>query len=158
MLLPEELIKNLCSGPIDTPEYLKDVEILAQKLTKVKNQDIQDSKVLQEVKPEIEKLQFKVSQRARNFLIAQFNTLKKPRSNFQIYQENVLLKFKPLVSFLRSHHLQTYIELTKIYAEQMEDVYDERLKTYFKDTAKLIARAPRSSEFLFASQNENETL
>ena len=97
-------------------------------------------------------------QRARNFLIAQFNTLRKPKSNFQIYQENVLLRFKPLVSFLRNHHLQTYIELTKIYADQMEDVYDERLKTYFKDTAKLIARAPRSSEFLFASLNENETV
>lgn len=31
----------------------------------------------------------------------------------------------------------------------MEQVYDGLLKQYFKDTAKLIARAPKSSEFLF---------
>ncbi len=30
-------------------------------------------------------------------------------------------------------------------------MYDERLKQYFKDTAKLIARQPKSSEFLFQS-------
>jgi len=41
-------------------------------------------------------------------------------------------------------------------------VYYERLKQYFKDTAKLIARAPKSSEFLFAenqgSFEVNETI
>jgi hypothetical protein len=69
----------------------------------------------------------------------------------------VLLKYKPFVAFLRYNHLQTYIELTKVYAEQMELVYDERLKVYFKDTAKLIARAPRSSEFLFQQDNLNNS-
>jgi hypothetical protein len=38
-----------------------------------------------------------------------------------------------------------------MYAEQMEEIYDERLKQYFKDTAKLIAKVPRSAEFLFAA-------
>lgn len=60
----------------------------------------------------------------------------------------MLLKYKPLVAFLRQSHLQTYIELTKIYSTQMESIYDERLKQYFKDTAKLIAKTPKSSEFL----------
>lgn len=44
----------------------------------------------------------------------------------------------------------------------MQAVYYERLKQYFKDTAKLIARAPKSSEFLFAenqgSFEVNETI
>ena len=39
----------------------------------------------------------------------------------------------------------------------MELVYDERLKVYLKDTAKLIARAPRSSEFLFQQDNLNNS-
>jgi len=32
----------------------------------------------------------------------------------------------------------------------MQNVYYEKIKLYFKDTSKLIARAPKSSEFLFA--------
>jgi len=39
--------------------------------------------------------------------------------------------------------------LTENYADLMQGVYYERLKQYFKDTSKLIARAPKSSEFLF---------
>lgn len=35
-----------------------------------------------------------------------------------------------------------------MYATQMEQIYDERLKQYFKDTAKLISKTPKSSEFL----------
>ena len=70
----------------------------------------------------------------------------------------MLLRYKDYVAFLRYNHLQTYIELTKIYSEQMEQIYDERLKVYFKDTAKLIARAPRSSDFLFSPNQPGQSI
>ena len=54
-------------------------------LNKSKGQ-IAESKALIEVKPELEKLKFKVCARSRNFLISKMNNLKKPKSNFQIYQ------------------------------------------------------------------------
>jgi ABC-type uncharacterized transport system ATPase subunit len=50
------MIENLSIGEIDTPEYLQDVQKLHKKIIKVKNGDLIDSKVLQEVKPELEKL------------------------------------------------------------------------------------------------------
>lgn len=53
-------------------------------LNKSKGQ-IAESKALIEVKPELEKLKFKVCARSRNFLISKMNNLKKPKSNFQIY-------------------------------------------------------------------------
>ena len=44
----------------------------------------------------------------------------------------------------------------------MQSVYYEKIKYYFNDTAKLIARAPKNSEFLFAdsqgSFEVNETV
>lgn len=51
----------------------------------------------------MEKLKAKVCSRARNFLMSKINVLRKPRTNFQILQESVLLKFKPLAIFLREH-------------------------------------------------------
>ena len=56
------------------------------------------------------------------------NNLRKPKSNFQIYQESVLLKYKPMVKFLREHNMETYIELTNIYSEIMDTVYYGHLR------------------------------
>ena len=124
ILLPEQLIADLCNDDIDqdTPGYLKKVQQLEEMLQKSKGQ-IAESKALIEVKPELEKLKFKVCARSRNFLIAKMNNLKKPKSNFQIYQQNILLKYKPLVVFLRDHHVETYVELTNLYSAMMDEVY-----------------------------------
>jgi len=56
ILLPESLILNLCYGEIDSPDYLANVEIINEKLKKSRNSEITDSKALEEVKPELEKL------------------------------------------------------------------------------------------------------
>ncbi len=56
ILLPESLIQNLCYGEIDSADYLSNVEIINEKLRKSRNSEIADSKVLEEVKPELEKL------------------------------------------------------------------------------------------------------
>ena len=95
---------------------------------KDKSAQVVNSAALEEVRPEMEKLMFKVVSRARNYLISKLNNLRKPKSNFQIYQENVLLKLKPMIAFLREHSPDTYEELTNIYAEFMDDVYYTHLK------------------------------
>ena len=140
ILLPEELINDLCNKDIDSDQraYLANLERFNKMLMKGKNAQVADSQALEEVRPEMEKLKFKVVSRARNYIISKLNNLRKPKSNFQIYQESVLLKFKPMVAFLREHSMDTYIELTNIYAEIMDQVYYNHLKQYFTDTAKLI--------------------
>lgn len=89
-------------------------------LIKGKASTLIDSQALDEVKPELEKLKFKVVSRARNYIISKMNNLRKPKSNFQIYQESVLLRYKPLVMFLREHHIDSYMEVTNLYAEIMD--------------------------------------
>jgi len=154
ILLPEKLINDLCNQDIetDTKDYLEKVQLLSQMLIKSKDPEIADSKALEEVRPELEKLKFKVCSRARNFIIAKLNNLKKPKTNFQIYQESVLLKYKPLVAFLREHHKETYLELTSVYAEIMDIVYYTQLRQYFNDTAKLIEKTPKGGELLFTDR------
>lgn len=57
-----------------------------------------------------------------------------------------MLKSKPFLQFLRYNHLQTYIELSQRYSELMQHVYDDRLKQYFRDTARLIG--PQKDDFI----------
>ena len=130
ILLPEELINDLCNKEIDddVTTFLSILEQFNRMLLKSKNPAIAKSRALEEVKPELEKLKYKVCSRCRNFLISKMNNLRKPKSNFQIYQESVLLKYKPMIKFLREHNMETYIELTNIYSEIMDGVYYGHLR------------------------------
>lgn len=66
------------------------------------------------------------------------NNLRKPKTNFQILQESVLLKFKPLLCFLKEHSQETFVELTNYYSEVMSKIYYHLIKTYIKESKKLI--------------------
>lgn len=53
-----------------------------------------DSKAVKELQPELEKLKARASVRLREFLLEQVALLKKPKTNIQIVQKNVLAKYK----------------------------------------------------------------
>ena len=64
----------------------------------------------------------------------------------------MLLKFKPMITFLREHSHETYCELTEIYAQIMDQVYYRHLHQYFTDTAKLIKKAAKGTDLLFSEK------
>lgn len=57
-----------------------------------------------------------------------------------------MLKWKGCVAFLKIHHVESYVELTEFYAEMMDHLYYKLLRNYFKDTSKLIQKAPSFSQ------------
>ena len=63
------------------------------------------------VKPVLEKLKIKAVEKARAFLLQKIYSLARPKTNFQILQQNVLLKFKFLLDFLREHQHAVYEEV-----------------------------------------------
>ena len=90
------------------------------------------------MKGELDNLRLKVCSRARSFLIVKMNNLRKPKTNFQILQESILLKYKPLLIFLKEQSQETFVELTNYYSEVMSKIYYYMIKTYIKETKKLI--------------------
>lgn len=58
ILLPEELIDDLCNSDIDADQraYLVNLERFNKMLLKAKNAQVADSQALEEVWPEMEKL------------------------------------------------------------------------------------------------------
>ena len=81
ILIPPSLINDLCNAEIDQ-EYIDNIQKLNGILHNVRSQEIPDSKALQQVRPELDKLKYKVCSRVRNFLVSKLNTLKKPKTNF----------------------------------------------------------------------------
>jgi hypothetical protein len=100
IFLTEDMIRSLCQDEIDSA-YLDKVSQLNQILINSKNPELSETKSFLEMKHELDNLRLKVCARARAFLIVKMNNLRKPKTNFQILQESVLLKYKPLLTFLK---------------------------------------------------------
>lgn len=65
------------------------------------------------------------------------NLLKKPKTNIQIMQKNVLQKYKIFTQFLKENYLEIYIELCNIYSDIMGRFYFTNFKTYSSEIYKL---------------------
>jgi len=70
-----------------------------------------DSKAVKELQPELEKLKARASVRLREFLVDQINLLKKPKTNIQIVQKNILAKYKVFTEFFKDQNPQVLLLL-----------------------------------------------
>jgi hypothetical protein len=59
-----------------------------------------------------------------------------------------LLKYKPLLTFLKDHSQETFVELTNYYSEVMAKIYYYLIKTYIKETKKLIGDRITKSDMI----------
>ncbi len=57
--------------------------------------------------------------------------LRKPKTNIQILQQNVLLKQKYLVTFLRAHGPEVFQEIRGAYSDTLSRVLSAHFRSYF---------------------------
>ena len=73
----------------------------------------------------------------KDFLLEQFNALKKPKTNIQIVQKNVLVKYKIFMEFFKDYAPPVYTDLCNAYREIMAKVYLSNYKVYLSEIYKL---------------------
>ncbi|KAF2314489.1 hypothetical protein GH714_026932 [Hevea brasiliensis] len=83
-------------------EYLRTLEILSKKLKFV----------------EVDPLVFE-------FIVQKLHALRKPKTNIQILQQSVLLKYKYVISFLMEHGKEIYTEVRGAYIDTMNKEIDQ---------------------------------
>lgn len=64
-----------------------------------------------DVAPELEKLRVKAVTKAREYLMTRIYSLRKPKTNIQILQQNMLLRFRYLITFLRAYGQEVFGEV-----------------------------------------------
>lgn len=72
ILIAPKLIEDLCDGDIDST-YITKTQELARILKNASSEETIDSRVLRDIKPELERLRLKVCSRIRNFLMVKLN-------------------------------------------------------------------------------------
>ncbi|KAJ7547394.1 hypothetical protein O6H91_08G084000 [Diphasiastrum complanatum] len=137
IVIPPNMVDIIIDGEVNE-EYVRNLQILSKKVHFI-NEDpaAKVSAAYKDVEPEVEKLRLKAVAKAREFIMQKLYALRKPKTNIQILQQNVLLKYKYLATFLREHGKEVYPEVRAAYVDTMNKVYSTHFRTYIQALEKL---------------------
>lgn len=161
LIVPETLILGLCQGEVNE-DYVLYVQELDRKMKFVRNKDAvsdtcsvapSDMQAVQEVEPQLEKLRLKAVAKVRQFLLDQINALKKPKTNVQVMQQNVLLKYKIFMTFLSGHAPAVAEEIRGTYVDAMTRILYTLFKSYINSLLKLQIPGPVKEDVIGAEEN-----
>nr|KJB59637.1 hypothetical protein B456_009G264800 [Gossypium raimondii] len=117
---------------------MRTLDILSKKLKFVDTDPmVKDSKALKDVQPELEKLRQKAVSKVFDFIVQKLQALRKPKTNIQILQQNVLLKYKYIISFLKEHSKEVHLEVRAAYIDTMNKVLSAHFRAYIQALEKL---------------------
>eukprot|EP00262_Sarcandra_glabra_P008290 TRINITY_DN21642_c0_g1_i1.p1 TRINITY_DN21642_c0_g1~~TRINITY_DN21642_c0_g1_i1.p1 ORF type:complete len:707 (+),score=131.09 TRINITY_DN21642_c0_g1_i1:195-2315(+) len=137
IIVPPRMIDVIVDGEVND-EYMRTLEILSKKLKFVEiDPMVNTSKALKDVQPELERLRQKAVSKAFEFIVQKLYALRKPKTNIQILQQSVLLKYKYVVVFLKEHGKEVYVEVRGAYVDTMNKVLSAHFRAYIQALEKL---------------------
>ncbi|MEW5309332.1 MAG: hypothetical protein WDW38_001227 [Sanguina aurantia] len=109
--ISEDLVHNVLEHEINE-DYLEYLLLLDKKLKFVsEDETAASSQAKRDLDPALQKLRIKALAKVREFLLQKVYQLKRPKTNVQIIQTSVLLKFRHFCRFLRQHGPDMYEEV-----------------------------------------------
>ncbi|KVH98490.1 vacuolar protein sorting-associated protein 52 A [Cynara cardunculus var. scolymus] len=137
IIVPPRMIDVIVDGEVND-EYMRTLEILSKKLKFVEvDSMVKTSNALKDVQPELEKLRQKATSKVFEFMIQKLYALRKPKTNIQILQQSILLKYKYVISFLKEHGKEIYTEVRAAYTDTMNKVLSAHFRAYIQALEKL---------------------
>jgi len=135
--IPPALIKGIVEGEVDARflELLKQLD--AKLVFLAEDPAAAKTAAYQDVRPELEKLRAKAVAKGREFLMQRFYAFRKPKTNIQILQQNVLLKYRYLASFLRKQGQEVFTEVRTCYVDTLSRVLSSHFKAYLTSLERL---------------------
>ncbi|XP_073135533.1 vacuolar protein sorting-associated protein 52 A isoform X1 [Henckelia pumila] len=148
IIVPPRMIDIIVDGEVNE-EYMRTLEILSKKLKFVEiDTMVKTSKALSDVQPELEKLRQKAVSKVFDFMVQKLNALRKPKTNVQILQQGVLLKYKYVILFLKEHGKEVYLEVRAAYIDTMNKVLGTKIRAYIQALEKLQLDIASSSDLI----------
>lgn len=156
IVIPGPLIHGIVQGEVNE-EWLGHLEDLHNKLEFVrKSKLVQASAAHQDVQPELERLRVKAVAKAREYLMARIYALRKPKTNIQILQQNMLLRFRYLVTFLRAHGPEVFGEVRTAYIDTLSRVLSSHFRAYLHALDGLKEAGPTQADVVGAAEAPRE--
>lgn len=124
-------VRSIAEGSIDDNfiKALNEIEARSA-LIEAKEQQAENVKALQDLKPLLEDLNAKGIERIRDYIVAQIKALRSPNINAQVIQQQTFLKYKDLYSFLARAHPVLAEEIGQAYVNTMKWYYNSHFSRY----------------------------
>uniref|UniRef100_A0A3B5ZSG4 Exocyst subunit Exo70 family protein n=2 Tax=Triticum aestivum TaxID=4565 RepID=A0A3B5ZSG4_WHEAT len=114
-------------------DYIKSLNMLSKKLRFAQVDPLLNaSKALKDIKQELERLRKKALSKVSAYVIGIFSSMRKPGTNIQILQQNLLQKYRHLVLFLKEHGIEKYNDVCAAYVDKMNKVLSEDFRVYLE--------------------------
>ena len=164
-------VRLIVDGPIDENwvKALNEIESRAATI-EAKVSSPSSTKSVEDVRPLLSDIKKKAVERIRDYLVSQIRALRSPNINAQIIQQQRLVKFKDLYSYLCKAHPTLAGEITQAYINTMRWYYLshftrylqalEKIKVYPSDRNEVLGgdpSAPKSGEFSVCSHCATES-
>ncbi|XP_057516593.1 vacuolar protein sorting-associated protein 52 A isoform X1 [Amaranthus tricolor] len=148
IIVPPRMVDIIVDGEVNE-EYMRTLEILSKKLKfVVVDLTVKTSMALKDVQPELERLRQKAVSKVFDFIVQKLYALRKPKTNIQILQQSVLLKYKYVISFLKEHGKEVYAEARAAYLDTMNKVLSAHFRAYIQALEKLQLDIATSSDLI----------
>jgi hypothetical protein len=132
IIVPPRMIDIIVDGEVND-EYMRTLEILSKKLKFIEADSmVKTSNALKDVQPELERLRQKAVAKVYEYIVQKLYALRKPKTNIQILQQSVLLKYKYVVYFLKEHGKEIYMEVRAAYIDTMNKVLSAHFRAYIQ--------------------------
>lgn len=137
LVVPPKMIDTIVDGEVNE-EYVRTLQMLSKKLKFIEVDPMaKTSAALKDVQPEFERLRQKAISKGFDFIVQKLQALKKPKTNIQILQQNVLLKYKYVAAFLKEHGKDVYHDIYLAYIDTLNKVLSAHFRAYIQALEKL---------------------
>jgi hypothetical protein len=137
LVVPPKMIDTIVDGEVNE-EYVRTLQMLSKKLKFIEVDPMaKTSAALKDVQPEFERLRQKAISKGFDFIVQKLQALKKPKTNIQILQQNVLLKYKYVAAFLKEHGKDVYHDIHLAYIDTLNKVLSAHFRAYIQALEKL---------------------
>ncbi|OAD58437.1 Vacuolar protein sorting-associated protein 52 like protein [Eufriesea mexicana] len=130
------LRKGIMDCPVTEKEFLTQLQTLNHKINFVKEQSFKEAKSCLDVKDILEKLKVKALAKIRTYLLEQIYKFRKPMTNYQVPQNN-MLKYKFFFEFILANERNVTQEICAEYISTMSKIYYSYFKSYSSRLMKL---------------------
>ncbi|KAH8700458.1 Sac2 family-domain-containing protein [Talaromyces proteolyticus] len=129
-------VRLIAEGPIDD-NWVKALNEVESRSASIEKSASSSVKAVEDVKPLLVDLKNKATVRIRDYLVAQIKAIRSPNMNAQVIQQQHLIKYKDLYTFLSRTHPTLSEEIAQAYVNTMKWYYLSNFTRYNQALEKL---------------------
>ncbi|KAL2848059.1 Sac2 family-domain-containing protein [Aspergillus pseudoustus] len=131
-------VRLIAEGPIDD-NWVKALNDIESRTTSIESKIASSSstKAIDDVRPLLEDVKKKAVERIRDYLVSQVRALRSPNINAQIIQQQRLVRYKDLYSYISRAHPALAGEITQAYVNTMRWYYHSHFSRYLQALGKI---------------------